>query len=130
MRQTPKSACTTRNNKTGSYQVKAKCRSDRLMICTLQVQPNHQITAQHQEMRCFLRNTSMLEHRLRVEFYMAIINIQQEKHKLVQGRQGIEGTGSLSSRCPSTVELALLLSSFNSWCCIYVRKSCEAHTFS
>jgi len=33
----------------------------------------------------------------------------------VQGRQGIEGTGRLSSRCPSAVELVLLLSSFNSW---------------
>jgi len=33
--------------------------------------------------------------------YLAIINIQLEKkHKLVQGRQGIEGTGRLSSRCP------------------------------
>jgi len=33
----------------------------------------------------------------------------------VQGRQqGIEGTGRLSSRCPSTAEWALLLSSFNS----------------
>ena len=35
-----------------------------------------------------------------------------------------EGTGSLSSRCPSTVKLALLLSSFNSWCCMYVGRSC------
>jgi len=34
-------------------------------------------------------------------FYLAIINIQQEKHNLVQGRQGIEGTRRLSSRCPS-----------------------------
>jgi len=29
---------------------------------------------------------------------LAIINIQQEKHKLVQGHQGIERTGRLSSR--------------------------------
>jgi len=42
----------------------------------------------------------------------------------VQGRQGIEGTGRSSSRCPSAVELALLLSSFNSWWCIYVGRSC------
>jgi len=42
----------------------------------------------------------------------------------VQGRQGIEGTRKLSSRCPSVVELALLLSSFKSWCCTYVVKSC------
>jgi len=47
-----------------------------------------------------------------------------KKHNLVQGRQGIEGTGRLSSRCPSAVELVLLLSSFNSCCCIYVGKSC------
>jgi len=53
-----------------------------------------------------------------------ITNIQLKKHKLVQGRQGIEGTGRLSSRCPSTVKLALLLSSFNSWCCVYVGRSC------
>jgi len=33
----------------------------------------------------------------------------------VQGRQGIEGTGRLSSRCPSAVKLVLLLSGFNSW---------------
>ena len=33
----------------------------------------------------------------------------------MQGRQGSEGTGRLSSRCPSAVKLALLLSSFNSW---------------
>jgi len=32
---------------------------------------------------------------------------------------GIEGTGRLSSRCLITVELALLLSSFNSWCYAY-----------
>jgi len=31
---------------------------------------------------------------------LAIINIHQEKQKLVQGRQGIEATGRLSSRCP------------------------------
>ena len=44
---------------------------------------------------------------------MAIINIQLEKkHNSVQRRQGIEGTGRLSSRCPSAVKLALLLSSF------------------
>jgi len=54
---------------------------------------------------------------------LAIINIQLEKHKLVQGRQGIEGTGRLSSRCPSPVKLVLLLSSFNSWWCIYVGRS-------
>jgi len=36
----------------------------------------------------------------------------------VQGRQGFEGTGRLSSRWPSAVKLALLLSSFNSWCCL------------
>jgi len=42
----------------------------------------------------------------------------------VQGRQGIEGTGRLSSRCPSAVKLALLLSSFNSWWFIYVGWSC------
>jgi len=43
----------------------------------------------------------------------------------VQGRlQGFEGTGKLSSRCPSAVKLALLLSSFNSSCCIYVGRSC------
>jgi len=42
----------------------------------------------------------------------------------VQGRQGIEGTGRLSSPSSSTVKLALLLSSFNSWCCIYVEKNC------
>jgi len=36
----------------------------------------------------------------------------------VQGRQGVEGTGRLSSRCPSAVKLVLLLSSFNSWWCI------------
>ena len=41
-------------------------------------------------------------------FYLAVINIQLEKkQKLVQGRQGIEGTGRLSSQCPSTVKLAL-----------------------
>jgi len=51
---------------------------------------------------------------------LAIIYTQQEKHKLVQGRQDIEGARRLSSRCPSIVKLALLLSSFNSWCCIYV----------
>jgi len=39
-------------------------------------------------------------------------------------QQGIEGTGRLSSRCSSTVKLTLLLSSFNSWCCIYVGRSC------
>jgi len=33
------------------------------------------------------------------------MNIQQEKHKLVQGRQGIGGTRRLSSRWPSAVEL-------------------------
>jgi len=53
---------------------------------------------------------------------LAKSNIQQEKHKLVQGDQGVEGTGRLSSRCPSTVALALLLSSFNSWCCMCGRK--------
>ena len=37
----------------------------------------------------------------------------------MQGRQDIEGTGRLSSRCPSAVELGLVLSSFNSWRCIY-----------
>jgi len=42
----------------------------------------------------------------------------------VQGRQGIEGTGRLSSRCPSAVKQVLLLSSFNSWWCIYVGRSC------
>jgi len=42
----------------------------------------------------------------------------------VQGRQGIEETGRLLSRCPSTVKSAFLLSSFNSWCCIYVGRSC------
>jgi len=42
----------------------------------------------------------------------------------MQGRQGIEGTVRLLSRCPLAVDLALLLSSFNSWCCIYVGKSC------
>jgi len=52
------------------------------------------------------------------------MNIQQEKHKLVQRRQDIEGTRRLSSRCPTTVKLALLLSSFNSWCCIYMGRSC------
>ena len=36
----------------------------------------------------------------------------------MQGRQGIEGTGRLLSRCPSAVKLTLLLSSFNSWWCI------------
>jgi len=36
----------------------------------------------------------------------------------VQGRQGIGGTGRLSSRCPSAVKLASLLFSFNSWWCI------------
>jgi len=41
----------------------------------------------------------------------------------VQGRQGIEGTGRLWSRCPSAVKLVLLFSSFNSWCCIYVGRS-------
>ena len=40
-------------------------------------------------------------------FYLAINNIQLEKNKLVQGRQGIEGTRRLSSRCPSAVKLAL-----------------------
>jgi len=30
---------------------------------------------------------------LHCKIYLAIINIQQEKHILVQGRQGIEGTG-------------------------------------
>jgi len=39
-----------------------------------------------------------------------IINIQQEKHKLMQGRHGIEGTGRWPSQCPSTVKLALFLS--------------------
>jgi len=40
---------------------------------------------------------------------LAIIDIQLEKkHKSMQGLQGIEGTGRLSSRCPSAVELALL----------------------
>jgi len=53
-------------------------------------------------------------------FHLTIINIQQEKHKFVQRRQGIEGARRLSSRCPSTVKLALLLSSFNWWCCICV----------
>ena len=38
----------------------------------------------------------------------------------MHGRQGIEGTGRLSIRCPSAVKLALLLSNFNSWWCIYV----------
>jgi len=42
----------------------------------------------------------------------------------VQGRQGIEGTNRLSSRCPSAVKLVLLLSTFNSWWCIYVGRSC------
>jgi len=42
----------------------------------------------------------------------------------VQGLQGIEGTSRLSSRCPSTVKLALLLSDLNLWCCIYVGRSC------
>jgi len=55
---------------------------------------------------------------------LSIINIQQEKYKSVQGRQGVEGTGRLSRRCSLAVDLALLLSSFNSWCCIYVGKSC------
>jgi len=45
---------------------------------------------------------------------LAINNLQQEKHKLVQERQGIEGIGRLSSRCLLAVELALLLSSFSS----------------
>jgi len=45
------------------------------------------------------------------------MNIQHEKHKLLQERQDIEGTGRLSSRFPFAVELALLVSSFNSWCC-------------
>ena len=34
--------------------------------------------------------------------------------------RAFEGTGRLSSRCPSAVKLALLLSSFNSWWCIYM----------
>jgi len=38
--------------------------------------------------------------------------------------QGIEGTGRLLSRCPVAVDLSLLLSSLNSWCCIFVGKSC------
>jgi len=42
----------------------------------------------------------------------------------VQGRQGTEGTGRLSNRCPPTVKSALLQSSFRSRCCIYVGKSC------
>ena len=42
----------------------------------------------------------------------------------MQGPQGIEGTGRLLSRCPSTFKLALLLSSFNLWRCIYVGRSC------
>jgi len=42
----------------------------------------------------------------------------------VQGRQGIEESGRLSSRWPSAVKLALLPSSFNSWWCIYVGRSC------
>ena len=29
-----------------------------------------------------------------------------------------------AQQCPSAVKLALLLSSFNSWWCIYVRRSC------
>jgi len=40
------------------------------------------------------------------------MNIQQEKHKLVQGRQGIEGTGRLSSQChwePSTSPKSIFL---------------------
>jgi len=40
------------------------------------------------------------------------INIQLEKNKLVQERQGIEGNGRLSSRCPWAVKLVLLLSSY------------------
>jgi len=56
---------------------------------------------------------------------LAIINIQLAKHKSVQGRQCIiEGTGRLSRWCPSAVKLALLLSSFNSWWCIYVGRNC------
>jgi len=54
---------------------------------------------------------------------LTIINIQQEKHTLEQGRQGIEGTGRWPSRCPSTAKLALLLSSFKYWCCICTGRS-------
>jgi len=46
---------------------------------------------------------------------LAIINIQQEKTQISIRTPGIEGTKSLSSRCPSTVKLALLLTGLNSW---------------
>jgi len=59
-----------------------------------------------------------------VEVAMNIINIQQEKHKLVQGRQGIEGTGRLSSRCPSIVKSTLLLFQHVVLHRLYVGKSC------
>jgi len=48
-----------------------------------------------------------------------LINIQLEKNKVVQRRQGIEGTRKLSCRCPSAVKLVLLVSSFNLWWCIW-----------
>jgi len=52
-------------------------------------------------------------------FYLVLINIQLEKNKVVQRRQGIEGTRKLSCRCPSAVKLVLLVSSFNLWWCIW-----------
>jgi len=36
----------------------------------------------------------------------------KKKRKLVQGRQGIEGTGRLSSRCPSAVKLVFFTVQF------------------
>jgi len=56
---------------------------------------------------------------------LAIISIPAIKKQLEQGCQGIEGTGRLSGQYPITIELAMLLSSFNLWCCICVGKSCQ-----
>jgi len=51
---------------------------------------------------------------------LATISIPERKTDLCKGARVLEGTGKLLSRCPSAVELALFLTSFNYWYCICV----------
>jgi len=51
---------------------------------------------------------------------MVTVVFQREKQISARTPRHYEGTGRLLSRRPTAVEWALLLSSFNSWCCIYI----------
>ena len=71
------------------------------------VHPGTNITSYRNREQEFFQIFTSSDGLMQVElswFYLAIINIQLEKkHKSMQGRQGIERTGRLSSRCPSAV---------------------------